>query len=434
MPYLSRAERERAQWFTLPEAVAHICESDGCDREAARQQLQHALSDGALGVLRWEDARAGPAGHRAGGATIPLDIPPGRNPDYWRNENINWEAGTVLDHSEYAHPPRHRRLLIRRLALQSHWPNSRRWLALAGAIRIVGDRLGIPAEAAWERIKADIGNDELPTRCLTNRGERCAIDPNWIGFLAQFDFNERDGDIIWFDLRKAAENRTGAAPGVPVAIGGLPPHYAWDIAVDRTGLDELYPPKDKFVERFEDQSWSPTRFADPVWDLRDVIGWVLDRDPAKFGRLMNEIDVDTALFGAKVYTNMPRRECDPNARGTLLHALQRGDLVAHDGETTLPREYWGNITAGIQDFRRALRLAIWFWRDDVLRLWPEAEGSAIADTAQSKRQRPSDEDLDHWMSENWRSGAKRDPTIADCRKATGATVREASGMEAPPGR
>jgi hypothetical protein len=117
---------------------------------------------------------------------------------------------------------------------------------------------------------------------------------------------------------------------------------------------------------------SPIRFGNPVWDLRDVIGWVLDRDPAKFGRLMNEIDVETAVHVAKFYTRWPRPECDANAPTTLLHALQRGDLAAHDGDTALPREYWGSRTT--RDFRPALRLAIWFWSCDVLRLWPEAGG------------------------------------------------------------
>jgi len=126
---------------------------------------------------------------------------------------------------------------------------------------------------------------------------------------------------------------------------------------------------------------SPMRFADPVWDLRDVIGWVLDRDPATFGRLMNEIDVERAVRLAKLYTRWPRPECDPNAQTTLLHALQRGDLVAHDGDTTLPREYWGSRTT--RDFRRLLRLAVWFWRDDVLRLWPEAGGPAPPPTPPS---------------------------------------------------
>jgi hypothetical protein len=58
---------------------------------------------------------------------------------------------------------------------------------------------------------------------------------------------------------------------------------------------------------------------------------------------------------------------------------------------------------------------------------PSADGDkeAPTDAAPAKRQRPSDEDLDGWMSENLRPGAKRGPTIADCCEATGATVRAA---------
>jgi hypothetical protein len=40
-------------------------------------------------------------------------------------------------------------------------------------------------------------------------------------------------------------------------------------------------------------------------------------------------------------------------------------------------------------------------------------------------QRPSADILDEWMAKNVGIGVKRDPTIADCRDATGATVRAA---------
>src|SRR5262249_28757007 len=37
MPYISDAERERARWMKLAEAVAHVEEYDGCDRPAFKQ-------------------------------------------------------------------------------------------------------------------------------------------------------------------------------------------------------------------------------------------------------------------------------------------------------------------------------------------------------------------------------------------------------------
>jgi hypothetical protein len=39
--------------------------------------------------------------------------------------------------------------------------------------------------------------------------------------------------------------------------------------------------------------------------------------------------------------------------------------------------------------------------------------------------RPTDAQLDEWMTRNVKPGAKRDPTILDCRQETGATVRAA---------
>jgi hypothetical protein len=119
MPYQSRAERERAQWRTLPEAMAHVCAADGCDPDDARRQLLRALTNGDLQPALWEDAR--PMG-RAGGAAMPLDMPPGRDP-HWKTVDIDWQAGTVQDDWGEA-GPRHRVLLISRLRLREHWPET----------------------------------------------------------------------------------------------------------------------------------------------------------------------------------------------------------------------------------------------------------------------------------------------------------------------
>lgn len=118
MPYVSKAERQRADWRTLAEAVAHIRLRDKCDEAAARQQLRDALADGALGALRWEDGQATPC---VGGATMPTDTPPGSIP---ASAQVDWGAGTVLD--EWGeHVPRHRHVLIYRLALENTWHDPR---------------------------------------------------------------------------------------------------------------------------------------------------------------------------------------------------------------------------------------------------------------------------------------------------------------------
>jgi hypothetical protein len=120
---------------------------------------------------------------------------------------------------------------------------------------------------------------------------------------------------------------------------------------------------------------SAGRFNHPVWDLRDVIGWVLDRDPAQFGRIHSVEDARSAVNIALFYKSRPRNERDPNSPTTILHALQRSELVAHQAKSALPREHWGGITERSLCF--AIRDGVWFWREDVLALWP-VETVAVA--------------------------------------------------------
>lgn len=54
MPYVSEAERKRARWMTLAEAVAHVMEHDGCDRRAALRQIRKLLGDHHLGAAVWD--------------------------------------------------------------------------------------------------------------------------------------------------------------------------------------------------------------------------------------------------------------------------------------------------------------------------------------------------------------------------------------------
>jgi hypothetical protein len=53
LPYVSKAERERAQWMTLVEVVNHVQLSQRCDQAAALSQLRMALADQEVPV-RWK--------------------------------------------------------------------------------------------------------------------------------------------------------------------------------------------------------------------------------------------------------------------------------------------------------------------------------------------------------------------------------------------
>jgi hypothetical protein len=93
---------------------------------------------------------------------------------------------------------------------------------------------------------------------------------------------------------------------------------------------------------------------------------VLDRDPAKFGRLYTEQDIKSALFHRN-YTTDASPEHDPSPTMVLLHALQRGDLVAYDGTDRVSREFWTDKTPRyIRDSTRFL-----FRSEDVLAFWPD---------------------------------------------------------------
>jgi hypothetical protein len=122
MPYVFRPERERAYWRTLPEIVDHICAVDGCDRDAARQQIRKALADNVLGPLKWEeDRRSTPL--NIGGATADLDDPPPRDAG-WLEAEIDWDAGTVLEFVPECQRLARRRVLLVRLQAVAHvWPD-----------------------------------------------------------------------------------------------------------------------------------------------------------------------------------------------------------------------------------------------------------------------------------------------------------------------
>jgi hypothetical protein len=123
MPYRSKAERERENWMTLPEAVVHISLADNCgDETVARRQLVMALADGELWPLKWEKERGGRVAPSFGYTAVPAptDTPPrGRD---WLQAKIRWKTGKVRDDWSEHQDGKWRVLLIHRLSVEKHWP------------------------------------------------------------------------------------------------------------------------------------------------------------------------------------------------------------------------------------------------------------------------------------------------------------------------
>jgi hypothetical protein len=112
---------------------------------------------------------------------------------------------------------------------------------------------------------------------------------------------------------------------------------------------------------------TPHRFEQPVWELGDLIGWVLDRDPAQFGRTFTAEDCRSALFIAHLYKR--QSVVDRNADRTILHTLQAGRLVVRDRNGQLVgRDAW--MPRNEIYLRQACREYL-LYREDCLQLSPE---------------------------------------------------------------
>ncbi|MGH7119552.1 MAG: hypothetical protein ACREFP_11285 [Acetobacteraceae bacterium] len=59
MPYVSKADRERAQWMTLREAVEHVRAIEKCSAKEALRQIASAVNDHAVGAV-YEDSEGRP--------------------------------------------------------------------------------------------------------------------------------------------------------------------------------------------------------------------------------------------------------------------------------------------------------------------------------------------------------------------------------------
>lgn len=126
MPYQTKADCERENWMTLPEAVTHIISAaDGCDEPAARRQLIAALADGlrVLGPLKWERERGDrPPPFGTTSIVTPTDTPPLGHA--WLGAKIRWKTGRVRDDwGEYKNG-KWRVLLIRRHTVARYWQPS----------------------------------------------------------------------------------------------------------------------------------------------------------------------------------------------------------------------------------------------------------------------------------------------------------------------
>ena len=154
----------------------------------------------------------------------------------------------------------HRRRLQRQadieMAIDCHCPVDR-------AIELVTRRRNISPEGAWDAIKLDISLGKLPAQCIDDRGERVAFAPHWINSLAKFQLPTEpgtldqpigtvgeflrfsdfpSGGILWFDHRRAVENRLARKITEDNrAEPSLPPVRVRDVVVEEVRLDELYP-------------------------------------------------------------------------------------------------------------------------------------------------------------------------------------------------
>jgi hypothetical protein len=146
----------------------------------------------------------------------------------------------------------------------------RRWIPILDAIAHVARQGGLRAEEAWDAVKADIGRGELPARGRDDQGEFLDFERHWISFLAKFGAADPQpktptepgtpavpikgnreaprltdfptGGVVWFDRRRAAENRVARARTADNRKErSLPPTRVRDLVADAVRLEELYP-------------------------------------------------------------------------------------------------------------------------------------------------------------------------------------------------
>jgi hypothetical protein len=107
-------------------------------------------------------------------------------------------------------------------------------------------------------------------------------------------------------------------------------------------------------------SW---RFNEALWDMSDVVGWLLYRDPKNFGALLTSGDLRRATW--KENAGVIFRE--------LLNALQRGVLKAYRNCKEIPSDEWFAQKQPWEIIAHAMGNGVVFRSADVLRLYPEGE-------------------------------------------------------------
>ena len=208
MPYTTKAERERENWMTLPEAVVHIRAAEQCDERAARQQLIKALADGVrvLGPLRWDTAkgdRPPPFGYSP--ITIPTDTPPiGRG---WLEATIRWKTGRVRDDWSEHKNGKWRVLLMLRSKIKQYWSDSPP-SGVAAKVPIgkpPGKRRSRPARQLAERaLKALYGN-LIPDRSGKTDQQLCGEVKAWLDADGNWLKNETKRNVSCDTILRAAD-------------------------------------------------------------------------------------------------------------------------------------------------------------------------------------------------------------------------------------
>lgn len=281
-------------------------------------------------------------------------------------------------------------------SLRASIENALEWPPINGGIDELAHTAGIEPEAAWDIIKEAISLGTLPAQCLDDRGERTPLEPHWIALLAPFQLpgdphvadlpigalpdlvqstNFPEAGILWFDRRRAAENRLArniAADHRPER--SLPPTRVRNVVVNRAAMERLIAvvaPKQQQPSRgsvWTGSSPTPHRFDNPAWELGDVYGWVIDRDRSQFGRISTFDDWRSTRYIAALYAG---HEHEAGAGTVLLHALQRGNLIARDRTgRRVSADCW--LAKAERDLP-ALSREFLFRRDEVLEIWPNPE-------------------------------------------------------------
>jgi hypothetical protein len=96
MPYVSKAEQERARWMTLREALTHIKTVEECNLRAAWDQLRETIGDQEAKV-RWADVSLELSSIDGGHYIEEDDVPPTEK-GFWQSARVIFSGqGSVLD-------------------------------------------------------------------------------------------------------------------------------------------------------------------------------------------------------------------------------------------------------------------------------------------------------------------------------------------------